>query len=143
MLHISNNIKKYRELRNMTQAEVADKIGEKRTTYAEWEKRIVPKANVLEKISKVLGVTIDELMTKSDEKADQNTISSLSALELAKQNQAILMTILSAVSELISEQTGEDRILLAARLNKVLGGYLTKVKQGDILEQIGIGGKES
>lgn len=68
MLHLSDNIKKFRELKGISQQKVADEIGEKRSTYAEWERGIEPKASALVKIAKVLGVSTSQLLDGIDDK---------------------------------------------------------------------------
>lgn len=66
-----------------------------------------------------------------------------SSLELQQQNQALLLTIHSALIEIIAELKNENSVLVAGRQNKVLDGYLKRVKKGGILEEMGIGGKVS
>lgn len=48
----------------LSQQELADKIGVKRSTYAYWERTIVPKADELDKIAEALGVSFDEFLSK-------------------------------------------------------------------------------
>lgn len=76
MLHLSDNIKKFRELKGISQQKVADEIGEKRSTYAEWERGIEPKASALVKIAKVLGVSTSQLLEGIDDKPaiEANTV---------------------------------------------------------------------
>lgn len=57
------NIKSIRESSNLTQEELACKIGIKRSTVAMWESgQSKPRADVLIKLSRILGCTIDELL---------------------------------------------------------------------------------
>lgn len=55
-----------------SQQEIADLIGEKRSTYAEWERNIIPKANILLKIADVLSIPIQDLLGV-DDKSDSRT----------------------------------------------------------------------
>lgn len=61
-MQINDNIKKARELKGYSQAKIAELLGEKRSTYAEWERSTVPKADVLAKISQITGVTMSDLL---------------------------------------------------------------------------------
>lgn len=61
-MQINDNIKKARELKRYSQAKIAELLGEKRSTYAEWERSTVPKADVLAKISQITGVTMSDLL---------------------------------------------------------------------------------
>ena len=73
LLQINDNIRKHRELKGYSQQDVADLIGEKRSTYAYWERNVTPKGDVLSKIAKVLEVPIDVLLSGTDE--DMTTIT--------------------------------------------------------------------
>lgn len=64
-LQVNDNIKNIRKLRGFSQQEIADLIGQKRSTYAEWERNIVPKADILNKLAHHLGTTIDELLEEN------------------------------------------------------------------------------
>lgn len=67
-MQIGDNIVKFRKLKGLSQQEVADEIKEKRSTYAEWERGIEPKASALVKIAKVLGVSASQLLEGVDDK---------------------------------------------------------------------------
>lgn len=45
MLQINDNIRKHRELKGYSQQDVADLIGEKRSTYAHWKQNVEHKLN--------------------------------------------------------------------------------------------------
>lgn len=62
IVQINNNIKKARELKGYSQAKIASLLGEKRSTYAEWERSTVPKADILMKIAEVTGVPMGVLL---------------------------------------------------------------------------------
>lgn len=62
-MHINYNILKARESRGLKQEEIARKIGVSRSTYAEWEKEIIPKADIFYKICKEVGYSPDDILT--------------------------------------------------------------------------------
>ena len=66
MLQISDKLKKFRKLRGLSQQEVADEIGEKRSTYAHWEQGGTPKSDVLPRLAKVLHVDIDDILSTDE-----------------------------------------------------------------------------
>lgn len=58
-------IKEKRKKINMSQKELADKVGVDRTSIAKWESgAAIPAALKLPKIAEVLGCSIDELFDK-------------------------------------------------------------------------------
>lgn len=61
-MHINENIKRFRGLTELTQEQVAQKIGVKRTTFAEWEKETPPSSEYLSALASVLRVTVDEIL---------------------------------------------------------------------------------
>lgn len=63
-MHINANIKKARELRKLSQAEVAKLLDEKRSTYAEWENETIPRADIFFKISAALDVNPEDLIAE-------------------------------------------------------------------------------
>lgn len=69
---ICDNIKRFRTLKGWSQQQIADMVGEKRSTYAEWERNTVPKADILLKIANILGVELGELLA-TDEKSDNRS----------------------------------------------------------------------
>lgn len=62
-MQINENIKQARLSKGFSQEKVAKLIGEKRSTYAEWERNIIPKADILSKISSALSVPLEELLS--------------------------------------------------------------------------------
>lgn len=62
-MHINDNIKERRELKKLSQQKMADLLGEKRSTYAEWERDTVPRADIFYKIASILEVSMDELLS--------------------------------------------------------------------------------
>jgi len=71
---VGKNIKKHRTELNMTQEELADKISVTRQAVSNWEtEKTQPDIETLERISEVLGVTIEELIY-GKQKSSQGTL---------------------------------------------------------------------
>lgn len=63
MADIANNIKSLRQQRQMTQTQLAEKIGVTRQTVSGWERGTsCPGIDMLEKLSSIFGVGMDELL---------------------------------------------------------------------------------
>lgn len=61
-------IKKVRESKNMTQTELAYKLGISRTTISMWETGdSLPRADKLIKLAEILNCTVDELLKNNKE----------------------------------------------------------------------------
>ena len=59
MQDIANNLLKLREAKNLTQAEMAERLGVSRQTISSWESgRTVPGAHILQEIRNVFGIDI-------------------------------------------------------------------------------------
>ncbi len=112
-MHINENIKRFRELANASQQDIADKLGIKRTTYAGWEKEIVPQADILERMAGVFGVTIDEILAKPDEAGKYLDIRG----QLMYQN-ALLEILVSEISSLKASASGEHPSVVQKQLLK-------------------------
>ena len=57
------NLKSARKYVNLTQKQVADKLGVVESCYANWEQgRTEPNIEMLRKLSKILNISIDELI---------------------------------------------------------------------------------
>jgi len=71
---VGKNIKKIRTELNMTQEELAEKISVTRQAVSNWEtEKTQPDIETLERISEVLGVTIEELIY-GKQKSSQGTL---------------------------------------------------------------------
>ena len=71
---VGKNIKKIRTELNMTQEELAEKISVTRQAISNWEtEKTQPDIETLERISEVLGVTIEELIY-GKQKSSQGTL---------------------------------------------------------------------
>ena len=62
-------LKQYRELRQMTQAEVAEQIGTDKTNVCRWEDGTIPRADMVRKIREWSGgaVTAEDFYTEEVE----------------------------------------------------------------------------
>ena len=68
------NLKKYRELRGMTQQEIASQLGISQQAYGQYERATrEPRLDTLRSMSKILGVSLDELLGTTDNAADTFT----------------------------------------------------------------------
>lgn len=112
-MHINDNIKRFRELAKASQQEIADKLGVKRSTYAGWEKEIVPQADILGRMAAVFSVSIDELLAKPDETGKFLDVRG----QLLYQN-ALLEIIVSEISALKAEASGEHPSVVQKQLLK-------------------------
>lgn len=67
MLEFKDRLKKYRQDNNLTQEEFAEKLFVSRQAISKYETgRCYPSPDVMEKISELLGVPIDELVSKEE-----------------------------------------------------------------------------
>lgn len=58
-----NDLKRIRMQKNMTQVELAEMLGISRTAVSMWETgNALPRAEILKRLAKILGCTIDELL---------------------------------------------------------------------------------
>lgn len=66
-----DNIRQYRERAEITQKEMADRLGVKQSAVSMWETgAALPRADMLPKIAKLLGCTISDLF---EERKETNT----------------------------------------------------------------------
>ena len=64
MLHLSENLKKYRMMKNLTQEDVAEYLRITPQSVSKWERgESVPDIVVLKAVSDIFGVTVDYLIT--------------------------------------------------------------------------------
>ena len=75
---IGDNIKRLRNFKNITQKELAERLGTSQQNLAQYENgKRNPKLETLQKIAKALEVTIEELLT-----VDVNGIPSLNMMDI-------------------------------------------------------------
>jgi transcriptional regulator with XRE-family HTH domain len=70
-MHINDKIKEVRQLMKMSQQAFADLLEEKRSTYAEWEDKIIPSFDKIVKISAKTGISILEFVAVIDKNVAQ------------------------------------------------------------------------
>lgn len=60
---IGNNIKKLREINNLTQEDLAKECGVTYQAVSKWENnRCIPKVNIIKKLSKIFNVNINAII---------------------------------------------------------------------------------
>lgn len=80
-LEFGERLKQYRKAKNMTQQELADRLGVSNKSVSRWESGSYPDVAILGPLAKALGVTVDDLLgetppLRSLERADwQNLLS--------------------------------------------------------------------
>lgn len=69
MTILSDNIRKYRKLRGMTQVELSLKLGNSgNSSVSDWERGLYePNTTSLFKLAKVFGISVYDLMEEKDE----------------------------------------------------------------------------
>lgn len=71
-MEFSERLKKLRKQAQLTQVDVAEKLGISQPAYASWEHGVKkPTQENLVKIAQVLNVSVDYLIGNSEEKADE------------------------------------------------------------------------
>lgn len=71
MLQICQNIRQARINKGLSQQKVADLLGEKRTTYANWENETEPELTKIREIANVLDVSFNDLVSGTVEPKSQ------------------------------------------------------------------------
>ena len=74
---LQENIKTYRKERGLTQEELAIRLNVVRQTVSKWEKGLsVPDADMLQRISEVLEISVSQLLGKEEEpEKDKNDVA--------------------------------------------------------------------
>lgn len=120
MQKFSENLKRFRKQKKLTQEELATKLGVIRATYWSYEKgSIMPPYDKLEQIADIFDVTIDELMGRETDNSDISSDLSRLIRKLEKENQAY-------DGELLNDQTRE---LLISSLENSL--KLLRIMKGE------------
>lgn len=99
MMHICENIKKGREMRKLSQDELSSKLGVKRTTYAEWEKETVPRADTFWRLATILKVKPDDLLSENWQPDENSTFT-----PVATRKKISLETIQKDLDTILSHQ---------------------------------------
>lgn len=86
----SDNLKRIRKEKGFSQEQLAVKLNVVRQTVSKWEKGFsVPDADLLMKLAEVLDVTVDDLLGKKIDIADDENKTDKLSLELAKLNERL------------------------------------------------------
>ena len=86
----SDNLKRIRKEKGFSQEQLAVKLNIVRQTVSKWEKGLsVPDADLLMKLAEVLDVTVDDLLGKKIDIADDENKTDKLSLELAKLNERL------------------------------------------------------
>jgi len=72
-MQFKDKLKEIRRLREWSQQQFADKLEEKRSTYAEWENGTIPSFDIVVKIAAVSGVSIMDFAATIDENLASKT----------------------------------------------------------------------
>lgn len=102
MLQISKNIKQERLLAKKTQQEMADLLGIKRSTYANWEINTEPSYSDLKRIAGILGIDVRKLVGEDVPFTDANARQ----VALAIKTEARVTVTMSYVAEIFAFQRG-------------------------------------
>lgn len=115
-MQINDNIKKARELKGYSQARIAELLGEKRSTYAEWERSTVPKADILAKISQITGVTMSDLLDEKPSSNGHRATGTVPVQHLLDEKEQRIKEIEASrlkIEQLLAEANEEKRQLIA------------------------------
>jgi transcriptional regulator with XRE-family HTH domain len=112
---LGKNLKYLRAKLNMTQDEIADKLGCKRSAYKEYEYERTPPIDVLIKLSSVFEVSLDDLV--------KSNMEEMSKLSLNKQSEH--SNGLSNLKVLAITVDHDDREYIQFVPEKAKAGYLT------------------
>lgn len=119
MQKFSENLRKFRKTKKLTQEELASKLGVIRATYWNYEKgSIMPPYDKLEQLADIFGITIDELMGREIEDTDISDDLSRLLRKLEKENQLYN-------GELLNDQSRE--VLITSIKNSI---KLLKIMKG-------------
>lgn len=103
-IYVGQKIKEFRLSRNMTQKELAERIGMGDTTIVNYEKGIrTPKKNTLFKISEVLRISIDDFFPPITTTAPNSLIEQISD-KVVQLHQDRQKNVLSYATEQLDEQ---------------------------------------
>ncbi|WP_238595884.1 helix-turn-helix domain-containing protein [Streptococcus suis] len=104
-IYVGQKIKEFRLSRNMTQKELAERIGMGDTTIVNYEKGIrTPKKNTLFKISEVLRISIDDFFPPITLTATPNSLVEQISDKVVQLHQDRQKNVLSYATEQLDEQ---------------------------------------
>jgi len=109
-MKVANNIKKIREDKGLLQKQVAAEIGLKPAHYNKIEKGIVePNIDILDKISKLFGVTIDQIVYFDESTPREVIIEDKATMEQIKLIQELEEEDKKAVFRIISSMITKNK----------------------------------
>lgn len=85
---LGEKIRKYRILNNLTMKELSEKLGMSISAIQKYENgSVIPKTDIIQKISKILNVPIDKLLEETPQKKNKENIILEKIIELTKYDQ--------------------------------------------------------
>ena len=112
---IGNVIKKYRKNKDMTQEEMASRLGVTASAVNKWEKgNTLPDVALLAPIARLLGITTDELLSFKDELTDEEINQYLSKIQKDLESKDFHDVFFSAKEKIEKYPNCEKLILQAA-----------------------------
>jgi len=125
MKFISENIKYLRKVKNLTQDDLASKIGVKRSVIGSYEEaRAIPKLALLQALAYYFDVSLNDLLDK--DLSSIETISKIPAVDVKASNLRILSTI-------VDKENNELMTLVPA---KAAAGYLNGYADVEFVESL-------
>jgi transcriptional regulator with XRE-family HTH domain len=101
-MKFSSKLENLRKSKNMSQEELAQKLNVTRQTISKWElDQTVPDMNKLIEISKLFGLSLDELVNDIDKKVDSEKIYKETAVEKKNKKIALRILIIGIIISLI------------------------------------------
>ena len=108
-MNVANNLKLYRESKNLMQKEVYNEIGLKPAHYNKLEKGLVePSIDILEKLSSFYNVTIDDIIHYNNATPKEVTIEEKTASEqiklIAQLNEKDKNIVMNIIDTMLTKQ---------------------------------------
>ena len=101
---LGDQIRKYRHLNNLTQIDLANRIGVSRTTLYRWENNeIKPDMDSVENLVKVFGISVEELLCRSVSEKE-NTVDIRSLESIASKLEEVSGKVEDLRSEMLQSQ---------------------------------------
>ena len=117
MLHLSENLRKYRILKNLTQEDVAEYLGITPQSVSKWERgKGLPDASLMLELCEILGVTVNELLCgekidmENKMRKEQEEEQAMTASELAAQRDEARQAAEAAEAQKLLAELSETSI---------------------------------
>lgn len=108
MLQIHQKIEQARVSAGLSQEEMAEKLGIKRSTYQYWEKK-TPKIESVRAVARVLGLPESYFLGVT---TNQNQIKPPSG------DEAVIAVLISRVAELLADKNGTSSVVESQKMKK-------------------------